>query len=302
MSTLRSLMCASIAVLAAVSVALAQSNPFDGLNSGGRSYADPALYAQHKAQWLARVEAMPENVDVLEGAADFLIIRDRPLALELFTRASAIEPNNSRWVLKLAGVHKLNAASGDVAESRLALSLMERAFAMDSSISLTMMPADLPAMAFEAGDIGKARAYAERLLDEAKSEPRGWNYGNALHKGNLVLGRIAVVEGRLTDAVKFLRAAGETPGSPQLNSFGPNMTLARDLLERGETAAVLAYFEACRVFWKMAEAISMAGVRTLRRDAFRISARTSATERARLRRSADSSSADASRSHRSSKR
>ena len=29
------------------------------------------------------------------------------------------------------------------------------------------------------------------------------------------------------------------------------MSLAKDLLERGETAAVLDYFEACRVFWKM---------------------------------------------------
>ena len=29
------------------------------------------------------------------------------------------------------------------------------------------------------------------------------------------------------------------------------MSLARDLLMRGETAAVLAYFELCRVFWKM---------------------------------------------------
>ena len=29
------------------------------------------------------------------------------------------------------------------------------------------------------------------------------------------------------------------------------MSLAKDLLERGETEAVLAYFEACLVFWKM---------------------------------------------------
>jgi hypothetical protein len=29
------------------------------------------------------------------------------------------------------------------------------------------------------------------------------------------------------------------------------MSLAKDLLERGETEAVLAYFEACREFWKM---------------------------------------------------
>jgi hypothetical protein len=203
-----------------VRTALAQSNPFDGLNSRGRSYADPALYAQHKAQWLARVEAMPENVDVLEGAADFFNILDRPLALELLQRASALEPNNPKWVQKLAQVHRLNAASGDVAEAQTALLLMER-------------------------------AYAERLLDASKSERGGWNYGNAVHKANLILGRVAVAEGRLADGVTFLRAAGETPGSPQLDSFGPNMSLAKDLLERGETEAVLAYFEACRVFWKM---------------------------------------------------
>ena len=29
------------------------------------------------------------------------------------------------------------------------------------------------------------------------------------------------------------------------------MLLAKDLLERGETEAVLAYFEMCRAFWNM---------------------------------------------------
>ena len=29
------------------------------------------------------------------------------------------------------------------------------------------------------------------------------------------------------------------------------MSLATDLLQQGETEAVLAYFELCRVFWKM---------------------------------------------------
>ena len=89
------------AVLATAGV-LAQSDPFDGLNSRGRSYADPALYAQHKAQWLARVEAMPQNVDVLEGAADFFIILDRPLAKDLLERARALEPDDPRWVEQLA--------------------------------------------------------------------------------------------------------------------------------------------------------------------------------------------------------
>lgn len=72
-----------------------------------------------------------------------------------------------------------------------------------------------------------------------------------MHKGNLILGRIAVREGRLAEAVTFLRASGDTPGSGVLNSFGPNMSLAKDLLERGEVEAVLNYFESCRLFWKM---------------------------------------------------
>ena len=36
-----------------------------------------------------------------------------------------------------------------------------------------------------------------------------------------------------------------------IDSFGPNMSLAKDLLEAGETHAVIASFEQCRTFWKM---------------------------------------------------
>ncbi len=39
-------------------------------------------------------------------------------------------------------------------------------------------------------------------------------------------------------------------GRRQQRSFGPNMTLARLLLERGERDVVLEYFNLCRVFWK----------------------------------------------------
>ena len=62
-----------LAVLPAASVAVqAQTNPSDGLNSRGQAYSDAAVYAQHKERWLARVQVLPENVDVLEkGAAYF---------------------------------------------------------------------------------------------------------------------------------------------------------------------------------------------------------------------------------------
>jgi hypothetical protein len=50
-----------------------------------------------------------------------------------------------------------------------------------------------------------------------------------------------------------LLAAGNSPGSPQLNSFGPNMSLAKDLLENGDRETVLQYFEFCRKFWSMGQ-------------------------------------------------
>lgn len=103
---------------------------------------------------------------------------------------------------------------------------------------------------FVLGRTNDARTYATEALTLAPSLKGNWNYGNAIHDGNMVLGRIALSEGRKTEAIRYLHAAGDTPGSPQLATFGPNMSLAKDLLEHGERDVVLEYFEQCRKFWK----------------------------------------------------
>ena len=78
-----------------------------------------------------------------------------------------------------------------------------------------------------------------------------WATGDAVHDGNIVLGRIALKKGDVKQAKKFLMQAGYTPGSPQLESFGPDMTLAKEFLDAGEKDIVLKYFVLCRRFWKM---------------------------------------------------
>jgi len=239
-----------LAALVTPSRASAQSTPIGVRSDSGSVYGDPARYAQRKAEWLTQVEARPQDLGVLQKAADFFMILDRPLAQDLLERARAVDPDNPNWTERLAQLHKLNAAGGDVGESIAALAEAERAHAMAIG-SDRVLPVGFPEMAFDAGDLPKAAAYAQTLLNEAPTYRNTYNYGNAIHKGNLVLGRIAVREGRLRDAVTFLRASGGTPGSPQLNSFGPNMSLAKDILEQGERGAVLDYFELCRVFWTM---------------------------------------------------
>jgi hypothetical protein len=62
---------------------------------------------------------------------------------------------------------------------------------------------------------------------------------------------VALLDGDIATARAELLLAGETPGSPQLDSFGPNMRLAKELLQAGENAIVLEYFELCQRFWVM---------------------------------------------------
>ena len=88
-------------------------------------------------------------------------------------------------------------------------------------------------------------------MKRAPQYPKDWNYGNAIFYGNLVLGRIALQRGDIKESVARLLAAGATPGSPQLNSFGPNMSLAKDLLAKGQTEPGLNFLAACKSFWKM---------------------------------------------------
>jgi hypothetical protein len=45
-------------------------------------------------------------------------------------------------------------------------------------------------------------------------------------------------------------AAGRISGDPALKTFGPNMMLAKELLDQGRTDAVLQYFQLCGRFWE----------------------------------------------------
>ena len=97
---------------------------------------------------------------------------------------------------------------------------------------------------------GRAREYAHEALRRAESVRRHWNYGNVVHEAHLVLGHVALAEGKLDEAGHQLLMAGRTPGSPQLRHVGPHMSLAKRLLERGRRFAILEYLRLCGRFWK----------------------------------------------------
>ncbi len=105
--------------------------------------------------------------------------------------------------------------------------------------------------ALKAGKIEEAKKLAEELLRYAQTYTNDWNYGNAVQDANQVLGRIALSKGNNAEAKKRLLASADSKGSPQMNSFGPNMQLAKELLALNEKQVVLKYFGRCSTFWEL---------------------------------------------------
>jgi hypothetical protein len=103
----------------------------------------------------------------------------------------------------------------------------------------------LAKMAVKAEAWDKATDYANQMLKSPMLD------GQGVHDGHMVLGLVALHEANVVKAKAELAEAGKATGSPVLMSFGPNMSLAKALLEKGERDAVLEYFAACRRFWQM---------------------------------------------------
>jgi hypothetical protein len=92
--------------------------------------------------------------------------------------------------------------------------------------------------------------YGRVLLASAQSADQ-WDAGNRIHQANIMMGRAALRGGNIEEAKAHLLAAGRTSGSPQLNSFGPDMSLAGEMLETGQRETVLEYLGLCRSLWKL---------------------------------------------------
>ena len=215
---------------------------------------NPEGYSEAKEAWLQQIENEPRDVTFLRHAAAFFTLSDETLSAELLERAEDVEPTSAEWARELGQIHWREARQfpqgWDAGLAERALADFERAYELSEGSGRGSLLPELGMAAFVVGDTDKARTYAETMLADI---PDDWNRGNRVHYGNLVLGRIALAGGDLHGAGQYLLAAGRTPGSPQLNSFGPDMALAKDLLERGETQTVLRYLELCRDFWEMGQ-------------------------------------------------
>lgn len=222
--------------------------PYGGLAAD----TDQEAYAEGRKAWVGHLEREPGNLKLLEYSARYFLHCDPELARASLERARTLDGASPKWhrelgqLFALGMITKDGEVKADVAAK--ALEHYEAAYNLSDDMGKDVLLQDLARAALAANSLGKAKEYAETMLNRNNA---GWNYGNNVHRGNVILGRIALRSGDLEEAGRRLLAAGNTPGSPQLDSFGPNMSLARELLQKGEKEIVLSYFELCSKFWKM---------------------------------------------------
>jgi hypothetical protein len=239
---------------------------------------DAEAYAKAKQLWLDQVQAHPETTNVLGNAANFFILSDRQLSEELFKKARDLEPSNPHWPERLGHLYGLGrrqetvegrtnaanafreyqaaerlrqqeASSRETEADPKSAGVKQVRYSSSEIRSLTQ----LARAAFDASEFEEARNGALELLEKVSSADMAkssGNDGNAIHYANLILGRLALHVGEVEAAKQYLIASGKTSGSPTLCSFGPNMSLAKELLEHGEHETVLRYFDLCRIFWQ----------------------------------------------------
>jgi hypothetical protein len=178
-------------------------------------------------------------------------------AEQMLSRARTVQPENHHWPWRLAFLYK---AQADAAPAPLQAELAAKSLAefetaqrLGSFWSDSWLPL-LPHVALMAGQTTKARDYALWLLRlgwQSVANARGGSQpGEFIHRGNIALGKIAVATNDVHQAKAHLIDAGKAPWVISKQDKQPDMTLAAELLHRGERAAVIEYLKLCRLIWK----------------------------------------------------
>lgn len=209
-------------------------------------------FAKAKALWLKQLEQQPENLVILKNASDFFTTGDPDKTEELLLRGQTLDPKNPAWPMSLGHHYSrsmiIMRSKLRIETASIALSQFELAYELSEHPDRDALLTELGKLAFAAEEMEKAKSYAKLMIE---SDSQDWNYGNKIHHGNNILGRVALAAGDVEEAKKRLIKAARTPGSPQLDSFGPNMQLANELLQAGEKEVVLECFDLCENFWEM---------------------------------------------------
>lgn len=111
------------------------------------------------------------------------------------------------------------------------------------------LPDDDGWRALVAGDLDAAEAVAHELLAEATNEEEVWPEGDRRHMAHTLLGHVCLRRGDIDGAAMELVRSAQVEATPVLGSFGPDLSLAWQLLLAGRADEVAQFAQLFSRFW-----------------------------------------------------
>lgn len=219
--------------------------------------ADPQRLDRLIARLQASADGHPERARILANIGRLAGRQRPPLAEAALQEAIELDPTLAGALsdlgdLRYAAMQELPPGDARRDAAAKAAGYFNRATAIDAgSEDAFYRNTDAIWALYEAGDHDGAATAATAHLTEAEGFRDDWNYGNAIYAAHCVLGACAYSAGDLDAAAKAVLAASETPGSPQLDTFGPDFSLAAALLTAGRTEDVRSFLVGITNFWEM---------------------------------------------------
>ena len=177
---------------------------------------------------------------------------DATFGASLIDRAIELEPGVQQWRSYRSSVLQLRGSPWTKYDPGALYQTMKSDLAAVTGINRSAMLIAVAQQAVRASQLDEAMSFAQEALVDAKSNPKNWNTGNEIFFGNMILGQVALRKGDPNAAAHYLLASGATTGSPQLNSFGPSMALAKELLDANAGRdQVVEFLHLCATFWQM---------------------------------------------------
>jgi hypothetical protein len=127
---------------------------------------------------------------------------------------------------------------------------MAKAISMALRGKAPSLPDDQGWQALIAGDLDGAEAAAHALLaDDATSDEGEWPAGDRQHMAHILLGYVCLRRGDVDGAASELIRSAQVEATPVLGSFGPDLSLAWQLLLAGRGDEVAQFAQLFSRFW-----------------------------------------------------
>jgi tetratricopeptide (TPR) repeat protein len=201
---------------------------------------DPDGNAQILEVWYKNLESRGSELGVLKNAEKFFFGKDPAKAEQILHRLSEIEPDNRHWPSELAKLYTMSGIPGyrEDDAAKTAFEAYTRVLELTRDpVARETLAGDMAESAFKTGAFAAA---VELAKIDLQSSDR-----SSVQRANTILGRIALRSGDLNSAKQYLLDSSNPAAARHLELFSPTMSLAKELLEKGEREAVLEYLENC---------------------------------------------------------